>query len=227
MRWIPLVLVPALSACGGNVQVLTQGSAGGAGGVTSASSAGGAGGAPSASTANSTSSSAAVSTGAGAGGSGGAGAGGSGGATGCGGSSGCAADEWCDFPKDDCGAAGAMGTCRKRPASCPSPPPAPICACDGHDYRGACLAEQAGFDVRGKTACDGVLTFPCGPAQFCKRDVEYCDVDNGIAAVYQCLPLPGSCQPSQVAVCGCMPTAPDCGSCSGTIGQITESHGCG
>ncbi len=200
---IPFALVLSLSACEGQVALSASGSADGAGGDAgtgaSASTVVGNGGATE-----------------------------SGGGALCGGLKGlsCAADEWCDFPGDDCGGDDGTGVCRKRPESCSAPSDG-VCACDGKSYPDACHAEQAGLDVRGKVACGGPAPFPCGPSLLCKTGEEFCDVEDGIVAAYTCLPLPASCLPPNAAVCGCMGTPPDCGACAGTTGQLNSYHGCG
>jgi hypothetical protein len=208
--WIPLAIAGValtLSACGGTVEVAAQSS--GAGGATSSTTGGGAG----------------TTTGAG-------GTGGTGGAPAvCGGSKGaiCAADEWCDFAKDDCGGADDTGVCVKRPLTCPPPPPGPpLCACDGKTYPDACLAQQEGFDADPGGMCP-TGTFPCGPTTnlFCETGTEYCDLSEGVVGEYQCLPLPASCLPPNMLDCACMPVPPDCGSCAQVNGDLDVTHGCG
>jgi hypothetical protein len=170
----------------------------------------------------------ASSTGTGGGGSGSSGTGGSTGGAGCrAGSMPCAADEWCDFSNNLCGASDWLGVCRKRPSQCPTPPPVPVCGCDGKSYASDCFAEMAGVGVNANGSCTQAGTFPCGPMLMCQVGLEYCQIANGIVLGHQCLPLPASCLAPNTADCSCMPIAMDCGSCTGTIGEITEQHGCG
>jgi hypothetical protein len=139
----------------------------------------------------------------------------------------CPADAWCQFPNHDCGGTDDTGICVKRPVDCSGVPSNPVCGCNGQSYPNACLAEQAGVDVHAGGPCQVPQLFACGPMLSCKTGLEYCDDDNGIVAAYSCQPLPTSCLPPNTTDCACMPIAPDCGSCSGANGQITESHGCG
>lgn len=53
----------------------------------------------------------------------------------------CAADEYCYFPRKDCGASSA-GFCAKIPKECPSLE-APVCGCDGARYDNGCFANKA------------------------------------------------------------------------------------
>jgi len=224
---IQILLVPALalSACGSNVQPAVQAGATGAGGASAAT-----GTTTTTGTTASTGTGAATGTG-----------GGSGGGAVCGGLKGlpCAADEWCDYPNDDCGGDDDTGVCRPRPTSCPTPPPVSTCGCDGHAYASACDAEQAGVDVSANGSCagsssssvsssssSGGTSFACGTVS-CQAGVEYCDVAEGFVEAYACKKLPASCLPPNAADCSCMPIQPDCGSCTGTTGQVTEYHGCG
>jgi hypothetical protein len=78
-----------------------------------------------------------------------------------------------------------------------------------------------------KNCLPAAPTFACGPSLSCKMGQEFCQVLDGAVVGYQCLALPASCLPPNMADCACMPVAPDCGSCSGPTGQITETRGCG
>jgi len=82
-------------------------------------------------------------------GAGGAGGGGGGGGAVCGGLMGatCAADEFCDYPNNDCGIADDTGVCVKRPLDCSGPMPMPVCACDGKIAQNECLANLSGSDI--------------------------------------------------------------------------------
>ena len=72
----------------------------------------------------------------------------------CGGLAGiqCAADEYCDFPNNECGVADGTGTCKPRPEACPDIF-SPTCACDGKVYSSACDAAVHGIDVSANGGC--------------------------------------------------------------------------
>jgi hypothetical protein len=57
----------------------------------------------------------------------------------------CATDEYCYFPRGDCGES-QRGWCAPRPRTCPSFGVVG-CACDGQSYEGSCFAAQAGFSI--------------------------------------------------------------------------------
>lgn len=73
----------------------------------------------------------------------------------CGGLGGiqCADDEYCDYPKNDCGIADAAGTCKRRPEACPDIFK-PTCACDGKVYPNECDAASHGVDVSANSSCE-------------------------------------------------------------------------
>ena len=73
----------------------------------------------------------------------------------CGGIAGvqCAADEYCDYPNNDCGIADAPGTCKPRPEVC-TDIYLPTCACDGEVYPNPCDAASHGVDVNAKGSCE-------------------------------------------------------------------------
>src|SRR5262245_52581148 len=82
----------------------------------------------------------------------------------CGGNKGkkCGDHEYCDFgPSSSCGVADQMGTCKKRPTTCPVSAagcPAPedqLCGCNGEPYCSECDAHKAGTDVSGETGTCG------------------------------------------------------------------------
>jgi len=110
---------------------------------------------------------------------------------------------------------------------CASPPPckpdSSACASAAQCCSGVC-AYPTPFSEKQNCL---PATFACGPTLLCKTAQEYCDMTEGIVVGYGCRPLPASCLPPSVADCGCMPIAPDCGSCKGTTDEITEAHGCG
>jgi hypothetical protein len=150
----------------------------------------------------------------GGGGSGGSGQGGSGqgGAPGvCGGKTGatCAADEFCDYEYDTCGANDITGLCAKRPMVCSDGPP--VCFCDGTTSDLPC-AGLNGFDIDGSGNCpDQPGTFPCGQ-YLCTEGIEYCqrsvsDV-GGIPDSWSCRPVPSGCP--MTADCACLTNEP-CG----------------
>ncbi|UQA62548.1 hypothetical protein [Polyangium aurulentum] len=138
--------------------------------------------------------------------SGGGGAGGQGGGGGgvtCGGiaGAGCAADEFCDYPDDTCGALDQTGVCAKRPEVCSDGPPR--CFCDGKISETPCPG-IGGFDTAGDSnLCpDQAGTFPCGPelclegSQLCRHSTS--DV-GGEPDSWKCENLPMGC-----------PSTPDC-----------------
>jgi hypothetical protein len=156
------------------------------------------------------------------GGVGGGGGGGGGGGTGklCGGFTGaqCAADEYCNYFDDKCGAADGQGVCEKRPDACPEFYK-PTCACDGKVYGNLCEAASMGTDASGFGGCKPptVDLFGCGSG-FCARKTEYCmhtPADTPDAPDSNtCAPLPAGC-----TTCACVPDcgAPLPGTCDTTV----------
>ncbi len=142
----------------------------------------------------------------------------------------CAAGAWCSYADGQCGAGVPTGSCQTSPSQCPlsTPPPPPVCGCDGNIYAGACPANVAGSDVDVGVSCDAGVPFPCGYT-YCLVGEEYCDETvGGIGSFFACKPLPSSCLPPNTADCSCMPVGSDpCAGCTGTTGQIIELHGCG
>jgi hypothetical protein len=155
----------------------------------------------------------------GAGGSGTGGSIGTGGTGGlgatCGGIAGlqCAADEYCDFPDDQCGGNDGSGVCTKRPAACPDIAD-PTCGCDGQIYGNGCDAQAAGADASNLGGCMAPAgQFSCG-AHFCPTDLSYCEETlsdvGGTPSSYQCKSLPAGCGSSHD--CACLLTSVPCGS---------------
>jgi hypothetical protein len=129
----------------------------------------------------------------------------------------CAANEYCDYPRNSCGATDEPGVCMPRPAGCPDVNE-PTCACDGQVYSNACDANAAGADLDARGTCTVPAgSFVCGYRQ-CELVRQYCerqssDVDNQPDG-FTCKSLPGC--PSQLPTCGCLETEP-CGDlCTGT-----------
>src|SRR5262245_61348643 len=91
----------------------------------------------------------------------------------CGGFAGtqCAADEYCDYPRKDCGIADGAGTCKPRPEVCPDIS-SPACACNGKIYASECDAAAAGFDLSAGGTCQPRAgDFNCG-YRFCDLTME-------------------------------------------------------
>ncbi len=170
-------------------------------------------------------------SGGGSGGAGGAGGQGMGGSAGTGGTAGaggagaecggigglmCGADEFCDYPNDECGALDGTGVCVKRPQACPELY-APTCACDGKVYGNGCDAQAAGQDVSVLGGCPAEQgMFGCGSG-FCAKGQQYCqktlsDV-QGIPDTFMCLPYPAACMGN--ADCACFANEACGNACSG------------
>lgn len=128
----------------------------------------------------------------------------------CGGFAGrpCAADQFCDFGRDTCGASDETGTCRPRPLGCPDVFD-PVCGCDGTVHGNGCDANAAGVDVDANGNCAPQIgSFACG-FRFCDLATEYCqratsDI-GGEPDAFSCRPIPGSC--SVNPSCACLVTA--------------------
>lgn len=188
-----------LAACGGSTSAETgsQGAGGGAG----SSGGGGSSGSGGAS---------------GAGGSAGSGAAaGSGGGSGaaCGGIGGlpCAADEYCDFADDSCGAFDGGGTCKKRPNGCPDLY-SPVCGCDGQVHANPCDTNAAGTDLSALGGCPPPQGWIACGTGFCEATMQYCqratsDI-GGEPDSYSCRMLPQGC--NGVGTCACVANEP-CG----------------
>lgn len=178
----------ALSGCGGD------GGSGGSGGTGGTTASGG-----------TTNSGGNTSSGGSTGGT----TGGTGGATTgkmCGGIAGiqCAADEYCDFPDDQCGAADGAGECKPRPQGCPDIY-MPVCMCNGMVGGNDCDAQAQGQDMNvlgGCTPPDGMMA--CG-AHFCDKSMYYCQRTTsdvvGYPDSFSCMPLPADCGATPTCAC--------------------------
>ena len=150
---------------------------------------------------------------------GGGGNGGGGAGTVCGGLGGgeCAADEWCDYDIDNCGAFDNTGICRKRPdQGCPEILN-PSCACDGMIYDNPCEAESAGQDLNATGICTPPADmFQCG-AHFCDLASSYCErmVSDvaGIPDTFACRAIPAACNVNPD--CACLANEPCTDQCEG------------
>lgn len=135
----------------------------------------------------------------------------------CGGRSGvvCAADLYCDFSDNGCGANDATGTCAKRPDSCPALlVPERTCGCDRRVYSSACEAEAAGADLDQSGACAlDQGAFACGYRQcslmnqLCRRSIS--DIGDEPDA-FTCNGLPSGCRS-----CSCLGGQPCGAQCDG------------
>lgn len=114
----------------------------------------------------------------------------------CGGLGGgtCAANEFCDYPDDICGADDGTGVCRPRPEGCPDVE-MPVCGCDGSSFGNSCEANSSGNDVNRLGGCPAPPeTFACG-FRFCPT-FQYCRViidDTGMPPAYECADFPDPC----------------------------------
>jgi hypothetical protein len=130
-----------------------------------------------------------------------------GGGAACGGFTGtvCAASEYCDYPRNTCGAGDEQGQCKPIPQACDKIY-SPACACDGKVYGNSCEASAAGFDVNDNGGCVPPMgRFACG-SSFCEIGVSYCrrttsDVGDEPNA-YLCASLPPVC--GNPASCACL-----------------------
>lgn len=79
----------------------------------------------------------------------------------CGASADCAADEYCYFPRSDCGVA-SRGWCAPRPQGDCTGIGGEVCGCDGNIYENGCHALRAGVPIAGPGydgSCPLVLGF--------------------------------------------------------------------
>ncbi|MBK8995622.1 MAG: hypothetical protein IPM35_07735 [Myxococcales bacterium] len=116
----------------------------------------------------------------------------------------CAADEWCDYPDNLCGA-GVAGKCVKRPQGCDLLY-APVCTCDGKVAGNECAGQSGGWDVAAKGGCAPPQDmFACGQL-FCMTGQQYCEVVTsdvgGYPDSFACKELPSAC--GSAPSCGCL-----------------------
>lgn len=91
---------------------------------------------------------------------------------------------------------GGIGVCNERPESCDGEDVSYVCGCDGTTYENACLARQAGLNLRNTGPCVCDSSSVCNGTQFCALETSC--INPG-----QCLP-PSVCDPSETnEVCGC------------------------
>jgi hypothetical protein len=129
----------------------------------------------------------------------------------------CAADEFCKYDIQNCGAFDNQGICTKRPEACDKNL-YPTCGCDGQIHGNECDANAAGTDVNNNGCMPPPGQFACG-AHFCQPDAEYCEREiSDVATIpdtYRCRPLPAACGASPSCAClsgvacgsTCAPTA--------------------
>jgi hypothetical protein len=113
----------------------------------------------------------------------------------------CAANEYCDYASDTCGAADGSGTCRPRPENCPLVS-RPVCGCDGKTYAGECLAYMSGTDRDADGGCPITKGgFACGYTQ-CDLATQYClhDPASTTGEPFSCVDLP-ACTGSPDCTC--------------------------
>ena len=121
---------------------------------------------------------------------------------------------YCDFPNDDCGVWGTMGSCEPRPTVCGGGGVG-VCTCEGSRYLNGCEAASSGGDVMrfGGCGAPGQSGFGCGEetcsaAQFCS--IAFNDVAGpGEPEFYDsCVDLPASCSGGALPSCACLQLDP-------------------
>lgn len=134
----------------------------------------------------------------------------------------CAADEYCDWSSNSCGAADFdTGTCQPRPEVC-DVEYQPVCGCDGVVHGNECGANGAGADVDASGACEPPAEyFRCG-YRLCELGIAYCQVAvsdvGGVPDVYTCMQPVTPCDPLD---CSCLEAEP----CFEFSCEMTEDGG--
>lgn len=125
------------------------------------------------------------------------------------GSSTCHSDEFCDWTDDKCGEVSTAHHCASKSSACAKD--RPVCGCDQVVHLNECEAIASGTDRNLISGCEGEIEgwFHCGPATFCRRFEEACNVESddmsGITS-YGCVPLP-PCEPG-TPICDCIEAIP-------------------
>ncbi|MFS8067157.1 MAG: hypothetical protein ACMG6S_12370 [Byssovorax sp.] len=115
----------------------------------------------------------------------------------------CAADEYCDYSINNCGAFDNQGVCTKRPEACDKNL-YPTCGCDGQIHGNECDAAASGTDVNNNGCTPPPGDFACG-AHFCLSNLEYCEREvsdvGGFPDVFTCKPVPAGCGAAPSCAC--------------------------
>lgn len=115
----------------------------------------------------------------------------------------CAADEFCKYEAQNCGAFDNQGTCTKRPEACDKSL-FPTCGCDGQIHGNECDANAVGTDVNNNGCTPPPGQFSCG-AHFCQSNLEYCEREvsdvGGFPDVFTCKPVPAGCGAAPSCAC--------------------------
>jgi hypothetical protein len=115
----------------------------------------------------------------------------------------CAADEFCKYDEQNCGAVDNQGTCTKRPEVCDKNLH-PTCGCDGQIYENECAADAAGAGVNNNGCMPPPGQFSCG-AHFCHAQAEYCEREvsdiGGFPDIFTCKPVPAGCGATPSCAC--------------------------
>ena len=92
----------------------------------------------------------------------------------------CPQGEYCSYADLQCGD-DVLGRCVPMPVGQCTPPPGPVCACDGKLYENSCMPPLRGVDLAaGRCALDPGL-FSCG-FRICSSVETYCLVISGVPA---------------------------------------------